>query len=540
MNVNTLLADPKAIALEKIVPDSQLITLIVKAMRTIATCPSCQRPSSRVHSRYVRRVADLPWHGVRIRLALHTRRFRCANDLCQQRIFCERMPALVSHYGRKTVRLMDTLALIGLALGGRAGARLSRELMMAASRDTLLRRLRRLPPIEADTPRVLGLDDWAKRRGQTYGTILVDLEKRRTVDLLPDREAETLAAWLRAHPGVEVISRDRALAYADGVKKGAPNAVEVADRWHLLRNLSEAVERWLGRKRRFLRQTTAELTPLEVEDAATSNSIKDQTRRNCQQQRRAERVARYTEVRELHRQGATIRSIARKFRMHRRDVRRFINADEYPERAVPKKRPSILDPYLSYLRRRWEEGCHNATALAREIKEQGFRGAESHVRHYIVAWRASLPAYQRCVRHLRSGAPPVKVVRQSPRSTAWLIINQEEKLTEEESAFLRKLMEACPEVKAVQTLAQRFQQMVCERRVNEFDDWIKEAEESKMPEIVNFAEGLKRDGAVRAALSLPWSNGQTEGRVNKLKMLKRQMFGRAKFDLLKIRVLHAQ
>lgn len=247
MLVHTLLPDPEAIRLDCIRPSLSTIKLAVTTTASQAECPRCHRRSSRIHSRYIRHMVDLPWHGVAVKLELHTRRFRCLNSLCPQRIFCERLPRVVAHYARKTVRLSAALELIGLALGGEAGARLARELRLIVSPDTLLRRLRQAAQKESITPRIIGVDDFAFRRGRRYGTLLVDLERRCPIDLLPDREAETLSAWLKAHPGIEVVSRDRSRAYASGITEGAPGAMQVADRWHLLKNLREALEQFLKR-----------------------------------------------------------------------------------------------------------------------------------------------------------------------------------------------------------------------------------------------------------------------------------------------------
>jgi transposase len=440
--------------------------------------------------------------------------------------------------------LNDALTFIGFIIGGTAGARIARELGMTTSPDTLIRRIRQSATPEAPIPRVLGIDDWAKRKGQTYGTILVDLARHRPIDLLPDREAATLAAWLTAHPGIEVVSRDRFRAYKEGIARGAPTAIQVADRWHLLKNMTEALERWLNRQRPVIQQAAKDATASQevvIEESVATHAlhapVTPQLQRSMEQQ--ATRLSRFQEVKELYRQGATIRGIAAKFRMHRRTVRLLLNADECPKRAPPRRRRNKIAAYLPYLKQRWAEGCHNASELWREIKAQGFAGCESAVRHFIAEWRLNVEPELRRKRHLSSGAPIRRVTIPGARSVTWLLLHDESKLNDQQRAFLTQFCEQQPEVIIAQKLVRRFQHLVSRRDVAAFDEWLTEAKNSKLPELVNFAAGLAGDAAVRAALTTKWSNGQVEGQVNRLKMIKRQMFGRANFDLLRQRVLHS-
>src|SRR5262245_48508715 len=259
--MKTLLPNPVVLSLEKILPQTDAIALIVTTSRSQASCPECQQPSARNHCRYQRRKTEHPWGEITVRLELQTRKFFCDNSECRQRIFCERLPEVAPPYGRKTARFNKSLTAIGFALGGRAGERLASDLYLSSSARTLLRRIYDEPVGKAEPVRILGVDDFAFRKGQRYGTILVDLERHRVIDLLPDREGSTLEGWLKSHPEVELITRDRALAYADGATKGASQAVQVADRFHLIKNLVESFENLVRRRSSVLREAALEVSP---------------------------------------------------------------------------------------------------------------------------------------------------------------------------------------------------------------------------------------------------------------------------------------
>ncbi len=544
---------------EAITPDGpDLFHVAAHGTRPGGRCPDCGRASRAVHSRYRRHPADLPSLGHRVRVGLRVRRFYCRNAKCARGTFAERLPELVAPHARRTRRLAAAQARAGAALGGEAGARLLPCLAMPASADTVLRLVRKLPLPELEPPRAVVVDDWAMRKGHTYGTIVVDLERRRVVDLLPDRTAETLANWLRQRPNIAVVARDRSTEYARGAALGAPDAVQVCDRWHLLANMRQAVERWLHGAHARLRclpafpAGAAETTPAPARrDRAFPRSTPE---RAAGAASRARWQDRYDEVRRQHLAGEPLLAIARAMGLARATVRKYARAESVPARTAYGPGPSILDPYLPHLERRLAEGCENGLALWRELQGQGFPGGTKQV-HRWLAERRTVPVKSGRRAHgshnsqhpaARDKGPPLP----TPRQLAWLLVQPAARLGAAEAAAVTRI-ERDDEAKMVARLARRFTALVraCGVRgrqeghapadpAAEFNAWLAEARACEIPAMATFAAGLEQDGAaVRAALTQPWSSGQAEGQVNRLKLLKRQSYGRASFDLLRRRVL---
>ena len=358
--------------------DGTAIHLQVTARRRWARCPLCRRRSKRRHSSYERTLADLPCAGARVLLHLRVRRFVCRVRWCRRAIFAERLPELAAPFARRTTRLAAHLQRTAFDLGGEPGARhLAAEGAPVGAR-TLLRLVRAAPVPPAGPVRVLGVDDWSRRKGRDFGTILVNLERRRVIDLLPDRTAATLAAWLGGHPEVEVVSRDRSGAYAEGIRLGAPQALQVADRFHLRKNATDALERFLIRQQAALRQAA----PEEVTGAPGAGRRRPAppaTAAREPPERRARRLARYEELVALRAGGASCRAIAARLGMGERTVQRWLRAGHFPERRRRSERPGQVARYAAYLRDRWAQGCHNATGLWRELRARGYRGGYGSV-----------------------------------------------------------------------------------------------------------------------------------------------------------------
>ncbi len=528
MNTHFLLSDPNLLQVHRIVIEAHSLTLVVSPKSSSAGCPDCRSKSTRVHSQYTRRPADLPSSGLAVCLEMNIRRFFCDNRACFRRTFTERLPSFIASFARRTNRLADAQRAIGFSAGGEEGARLAAKLGMTTSPDTLLRLIVAAPEADAPCPRVLGVDDWAFRKRHTYGTILVDLEQNRVVDLLPDREPKRLAGWLKDHPGIEIISRDRGQEYIEGINLGAPHVVQVADRFHLLQNLLEVTDRLMQRCPKDLQQT---LTESGFQDVGQDEQKMASKLIPVEKAVSTHRQLRFDAVKALQAEGKGRREVARQLGLDRRTVSKYFHLDEPPKRAIQNSSSSKALPYLEDIQKYLDEGCHSLTEMLSKLQAQGFRGCYASL-HRAVHGRLG-------ARNLRKASQSKReAVVFSPRQAAWLLIRPMDSLREQQKAFRLAMCKKSEVAAKACDLAQFFRGMIENRQAEKLDQWLKQAEESQIVEFERFATSLRTDyAAVKTALVYPWSNGQVEGQVNRLKMIKRQMYGRASFELLRRRVL---
>jgi transposase len=522
---------------ERVDDEGGVVRIWVRSRSTEVACPDCAAVSSAVHSRYIRRPADLPVGGRPVSVLLAVRRFFCPNSRCGRRTFAEQFEDLIGRRRRRTRPLLKMLGAVALAVAGRAGSRLAERMAVTVSRMTLLRLVRALPEQPVVAPRVLGVDDFALLRGSVYATVLLDMDTHRPIDVLGDRTAQTFTAWLRAHPGVEVICRDRASAYAEGARAGAPDAIQVADRFHLWKNLGEAVESTVVAHHACLREPepespTAEAAPPPTPDAPPP--VPDGVLDACGRERRlvTRTRERFTAVQELRAQGLSLGAISRQLGLDHGTVCRFARADTVDELLVKAvNRTSRLDRFKPYVNQRWNEGCHDAARLHTELQALGWHGSAQTVRRYVHSFRSSATA------PVKAPAAPVPP---KPRRVARWIMTDPDNLSEGNSMRLKEVLARCPELNATAGHVSGFAVMMRELRGDQLEEWMRRVEADDLPALHSFLTGIKRDqDAVVAGLTLSWSSGAVEGAVTRIKLLKRIGYGRAKLDLLRKRVLHA-
>jgi transposase len=522
-----LLPHLTSVFVEKIECMSSAVVLRARYWPVGAACPACGSWSSRVHGSYVRRVRDLPLGGRPVLIHLAVRRFVCTNAACKKVTFAGQVDGLTARYQRWSVPLAGLLSQVALELAGRAGVRLAAALGIAVHRGTLLRLVLGIPdPGISAAPEVVGVDDFALRRGHVYATVLVDTATGRAIDILPGREAGPLAGWLKAHPGTRVICRDRADSYAEGARDGAPAAVQVADRWHLWHNLAEHTAKAVARHRGCLKQIAATATdppPAPGPDPAATADPAAESRLAARMRDQ------HAAIQALYARGLGLRAIARELGVDRKTARRFAHAatgDEAVARAI--SRPTVLDRYQPHLHRRWAEGCRDAAVLHAEITALGYRGSLRTVYRYLQPLRTGTATAALTPSALKIG-----------EVTSWLLRRAED-LNPRQQQLLADLRGHCAQLDGLAEHVTSFAKMMTRRTgEHELAGWLECVEADDQPELHTFAAGIRHDlAAVTAGLTLPYSSGPTEGNVNRIKAIKRQMYGRASLDLLRKRVIH--
>lgn len=554
MLLSQLLRAPVGSRLVQTDLDGDILTLGIATTNPNVSCPVCGDETWSVHSRYTRCLAEEPAFGHQVRLQMMVRRFLCHEPDCPRRIFAEPLDRFAAKHARTTTRLAQTQRAIGSSLGGEAGARLAAKTAVPTSPDTLLRRVKQASARPSGTPKFVGIDDWAWCKGLRYGTLVVDLETNDIIDLLPDRDAATVKAWLEAHPGVELISRDRASAYSKAASEGAPEAQQVADRWHLLKNVREAVERLLER---HLPAITNALKPVDIEptretnktlrgsaDATTTPEPTPQEspqppapaspRTAATLAKRQRRVERFETIHELRRQGTPIRQIARVLGISRKAVRRDLRHERCPDGKARRVKRSAMDTHREWIDARIAEGRINATELHAELASKGIRLSYGTVRRYLNKRLGRAGKTRPRV----NAAKPKPAASPSARQLSFDWVRRPEKRSAEAQARLDAIRRVGPDLTRALDLADEFTALIRKQSTGTLQEWLSRAEDSSCPELRNFAEGIRRDeSAVNAAVTTRWSNGPVEGHVNRLKTIKRQMYGRAGFVLLKARVV---
>jgi transposase len=515
--------------LDSIEVREQTVIVHLHATAPTAACPHCGTAGSRVHSRYERTIADIAFGVRNLELKLLVRKWICPEASCSRHIFAERFPELVQRYAPMTNRLITALQAVGVIANGVDAAQIASSFGVPTTAKTIIRRVLQLPlPGEGEVAKV-GIDEWAWKKGQRYGTILVDLEKRRVVQLLAERSVETSTAWLHRHPEIDLVSRDRGKIFRDAATQGAPQAKQVVDRFHLQKNFAEALEKF------FRKQEHALKTATQSSAGKTRSAARTKVPEKIAQERRArhrQRVSVHKQIWKLYRQGCHKEQIAQLLGVSSRSVYRALEQKAAPPPRRRSRSSSIVDPYLFYLTSRWNQGCHNVARLYEEIVAQGYTGTQRTLQMRLRPFR-SQGARTVSKQTIILDKPP------SPRGVALMMVRSAHSRTREQTAYLQQLVQSDSTIDVVFTLAQDFGRLLRKHEGQvRLEQWKTAVRASGIVELIAFVDGLADDAeAVANGCSMTWSNGMVEGFVNKVKWIKRSSYGQAGFPLLQRRVL---
>jgi transposase len=486
-------------------------------------CPDCNKCSTRLHGYYFRKVKDLPMLGHSVLINLRVGKYYCQNNRCSRKVFTERFTDHFLPYKRTTTRLSEKLLKIALLMGGNPGKKLCDTLNINTSSSSLILQIHQKEIQVSRNSTHIGIDDWAYKKGHTYGTAIIDLEDRRVIDLLPDRATNTVETWLRKRCGIKVVTRDRYTNYAKGVTNGAPNACQVADRWHLLKNMGDAIRKFLERKRQQLRREEIACAEKAGKEQVGTGESQLSTE-HCSKDRRFSKL---NEIKQLYANGTPIRAIAGIVNMSRNTVKKYIHLDEPPSKNGPG---SEILKFADYFKERIK-ACPGIEVIQlwKEITKRGYAGSRSVVYEF-------LKNYSRFKNKVNK--PYVPRQSWSAAKVSLLLYKADKKLSDSEQSLLHALKEKSPDINIAFSLVQTLKAIMLNKQGHKLKKWIAKAMKCPIHELKAFAKGLLTDfSAVKNAFSLQWSNGQVEGQINKLKTVKRQMYGRANFNLLRKRII---
>jgi transposase len=502
--VSVVFSGLSSLVIDDVLDQDDMIVVRARTAGGPVPCPGCGGLTGHVHGYFVRTLADVPADGRPVVVHVRVRRLRCPELGCPVQTFREQVPGVLDRYQRRTARLTSQAGEVTRWLAGRAGSALATALGIPLSRHTALRVLISLPLPDVPVPRVLGTDDFALRRGHDYATIVINAETGQRVDVLAGRTADVVEAWLRAHPGVQVVCRDGSGAYAEAIRRALPAAVQAGDRWHLWHGLGEAV----------------------LKEVAAHSSCWAGAGPPMQDGRHAQTTAqRWRQVHDLLDRGTGLLECSRRLGLSLNTVKRYARAAE-PQRMIraPRYRATLVDPYRDYLRaRRAEDPAVPVHQLLAEIRAMGYPGSMNLLYRYITQGR------------VEADRPHL-----SPRRVTRLLLTRPDALSDDQAELLGQLTAACPQMTSLASLVRSFAALLRPHPANQagLADWIQAARAADLPSVHAFTRGLDLDiGAVTAAVTLPFHNGRTEGVNTRTKLIKRQMYGRAGFTLLRHRIL---
>ena len=547
MRINRLICLPK-FRIKSIEQKNGNIMIFASIKSKRSQCLIRGHFSTAVHDHYHRKLSDLPAFQNTTTLVLKTRKFKCKNLKCNRKVFSEQT-SHINRYSRKTLRAWQVLNSLSIELTGKLGSTLSKQLFLPVSSSTITRiaHKQQLPIIKQ--PVILGVDDWAFRKGVSYGTVLIDMETSRPIDLLSSRDSANLKEWLKKYPAIKIVTRDRSGAYSSAINEICPDAIQVADRFHLLMNLSDALDKYFKsiskEIRKVIKDKTDEILSLAAnEDPCKNRDFKNQLLMQAATESKDipvdQRIYNFNKVKELQSKGTPIKRIATILKISRNTVRSYFIQETLSPRIHP--RSVNINLFSGYILSRLNIEGYKRNDIFDEILGLGYNGGRTQAFDYINKLRLEYSLTTLDNNEVQQKMIPYVKSLNSRKLAKYIGGSMSDIEDPDEKSCMKTLIENLPELQIVRKLVRIFRTMIkCgSGNITRWIDFIKRSKR-KLSGLKSFAYGLSRDiNAVQNSIRLPWSNGTVEGHVNRIKSIKRQMYGRASFELLRRKVILSQ